>query len=345
MLFADLVADGLDVTGIVEQMQIDVEDGDRVLAVALAKTQGQTLQIVAHHFHCHVQPFQLLGVLLILARCDGAELLARPPHPGLGHGDATGAGDTTQWLAPVGFLQPALGLGLGDARGQLGCQRHHEGLLPLIETATVFLLHHQNAHHLALVHDGSTEEGAKRLFRNIRQELETGVGGGIGQVDQLFALAHQTDDTLLERQGCLAHRRLGQTIGRSQSVAAHVRLRHIDGTAVHRHGPPGLADQCLQSQLQSVGFGHAFDDASEIRQQRMCSLARAVAPPIFPIYLHHRHWHRQRGKLRHHPSIDFPFEGDNLAYRVPETDPTPIIKLGVTMTAELDPGLPARIQL
>ncbi len=177
VFLAHLVANGLDVARIVQQMQVDVEDGDRVLAVALAKPQCQALQIVAHLLHRHIQPFQLSGVILILARGDGVELLAGPPHPGLGHGDAAGTGNTTQRLAPVGLLQPALGLGLGDPGRQLGRQGHHEGLFPLIEEAALLLLHHQNAHHLTLMHDGGAEEGAKCLFGHIGQELEAGMGG------------------------------------------------------------------------------------------------------------------------------------------------------------------------
>ena len=46
------------------------------------------------------------------------------------------------------------------------------------------------ADHLTLVHDGGAKEGAERLFGNIGQEFETGVSGGIGQVDQLFSLPH-----------------------------------------------------------------------------------------------------------------------------------------------------------
>lgn len=132
------------------------------------------------------------------------------------------------------------------------------------------------------MHDGSAEEGAKRLFRHIGQELETGVRGGIGKVDQLFTLTHQADDTLLERQGGLAHGRFGQTIGRSQSIAAHVRLGHIDGAAVHRHGEPGLAHQCLQGLFEGVGLGHAFHDASEFRQQLVVLLnASGCAAHLF----------------------------------------------------------------
>ena len=228
---------------------------------------------MAHLFHRKLQSGQLLAVVLVLARGDAVERLARAPHPGLGDGDATGPGDAAQRLAPVGLLQPALGLGLGDAGRQLRRQGDHEGLFPFIEQPALFLLHHQNADHLALVHDGGTEEGAKRLFRDIGQKLETGVRRGIGQVDQLFPLAHQTDYALLERQGGFAHSRLGQPIGRRQSIAAHVGLGDINGAAVHRHGEPGLAHQCLQGLFEGVGLGHALDDASEFRQQLIVLLS------------------------------------------------------------------------
>ena len=158
MFLADLVADGLDVAGIVQQVQIDVEDGNRVLAVALAKAQCQALQIVAHFLHRQLETGKLLGMIFILARRDGIERLARTPHPGLGDGDATRPGNTAQRLAPVGLLQPPLGLCLSDMRCQLGRQRDHEGLFPLIETAAFFLLHHQNADHLTLVHDGGAQK-------------------------------------------------------------------------------------------------------------------------------------------------------------------------------------------
>ena len=204
-------------------------------------------------------------MVFILARGNGRERLAGPPHPGLGHGDAAGTGNTAQRLAPVGLLQPPLGLRLSDPRRQLGRQGDHEGLFPLIEAATLLLLHHQNADHLTLVHDGCTEEGAERLFGDIGQEFETGMRGGISQVDQLFPLTHQTDDALLVRQGHLADCGRGQAVGSRQAIAAHLGFRDIDGAAVHCHGVPGLAHQCLQGLLEGIGLGHALDDTSQFR--------------------------------------------------------------------------------
>ena len=75
-------------------MEVDVEDRHRILAVALTKTQRQTLQVVPHLLNRQLQPRQLAGMVFILARGNGRERLAGPPHPGLGHGDAAGTGNT-----------------------------------------------------------------------------------------------------------------------------------------------------------------------------------------------------------------------------------------------------------
>ena len=78
------------------------------------------------------------------------------------------------------------------------------------------------------------------------------------------------------------HSRLGQAVGGRQTVAAHLWLGDIDGAAVHRHGEPGLAHQCLQGLFEGVGLGHAFHDASEFRQQLVVLLnASGCAAHLF----------------------------------------------------------------
>ena len=73
----------------------------------------------------------------------------------------------------------------------------------------------------------------------------------------------------------------------------------------------------------------------EFRQQLVMLLNASGCAAHLSVSLHYTGLAWPAGKLFHHPAVNLPLEGDDLTNRVPEADPTPIIKFRVTMTAKL----------
>ncbi len=126
-------------------------------------------------------------------------------------------------------------LGVSNHPCQLGRQGYHEGFFAFVETAMFHLLHHQHAEHAAVVNDGYTKEGMKTLFTGGLQVMESGVTGGIFQIDRFGTLANLTDNALGRRQTDLANRFLIQPLGSTEHIALMHRVKQEDGTHLSLH--------------------------------------------------------------------------------------------------------------
>ena len=252
----------------VEHAQVDVEQRLLLGAQALLGALGKITDFLAHPHQGLIEQSDLrVNVLHFPVRHRGQVGFRKQQHR-LADGRAGGAGlaviDGGQFLVGVElFEQRAGGVGVGDHRRELRRDGDQEGLLALVETARVALLHHQDAEHVTVVHHRHAEEGVEGVFAGFRQVMEFRVREGVFQVDGLLAQAHLPHQTLGKPQADPADRLALEALGGHQHVTLFAVVAKVDGTHLGAHGIAHALGHQIQSGRDVRRVVHFLHDAAQ----------------------------------------------------------------------------------
>ncbi|MCY1423940.1 hypothetical protein D9M71_396680 [compost metagenome] len=152
---------------------------------------------------------------------------------------------------------------MGDNAGELRAHGHEEGFFALVELTALLLLHHQYAHHPAVVDDRRTEEGGEALFTGFGEVAVTGVVGGVLEVQRLLAGTHQADEAFVGCHADLADGALVQALGGHEHEAVGLRVQQVDRADLAAHGLLDPLHDDRQRRLQVLGGVHFLDDLAQ----------------------------------------------------------------------------------
>ena len=152
---------------------------------------------------------------------------------------------------------------MGNGPGQLCGHRDQKGHTIFTKGGVGTALHHQHSQQLTVVDDGHAKEGMKAFLAGLGEIFEARVGGGIGQIERLFALADQADQAL---RGVQPHGADGlgiQAIAGHEDVFTPLLVLEVDRADFHPHRPLDAGDDDLQGLIQVLGIGDFLNDAPQ----------------------------------------------------------------------------------